>query len=445
MSEEKLAKRVRDLHALLGAEKSVADVAREQLLKLLVANSKTWNDIPEFLAVAAGVEAKKAPAQDPQQDPREATATAPEGKFNILTVVHHMVETYVSMRPDERVAVALWILHTHVFDRFMVTPRLAMTSPVRGCGKTTLLDIIKVMARRAHKCDGISAAVFYHRVDRNRSTMLIDEVDNLPLSIDGPMRAAFNAGHRRGGTIERMLKGAPRAYQVFTPMAIAAIGALPLPLSHRSITIRLTRYAGDEPLRRFDPDDTADLDYCYQQLTLWAQTVKLCTDPEMPAGLRNRPADNWRPLIAIADSFGKAWGETAREAALAFSRGYRDEDIGVVLLRDIRDLFETHGVDRFASAALVTALCELDSAPWAEWRGIRDDQSPRRLSRGELAKMLAPFGIRPKSVWPVRRHDTGKSSTKGYTRDQFEHAWAAYCSEAGTPAQSRPNAKLRAV
>src|ERR1700745_1735426 len=37
---------------------------------------------------------------------------------------------------------ALWVLHTHVFDCFMITPRLAITSPEKGCGKTTLLDVI---------------------------------------------------------------------------------------------------------------------------------------------------------------------------------------------------------------------------------------------------------------------------------------------------------------
>jgi hypothetical protein len=45
------------------------------------------------------------------------------------------------MTPHQFVAVALWIAHTFVYQRFAVTPRLMMTSPVRGCGKTTLLDL----------------------------------------------------------------------------------------------------------------------------------------------------------------------------------------------------------------------------------------------------------------------------------------------------------------
>ena len=124
-----------------------------------------------------------------------------------------------------------------------------------------------------------------------------------------------------------------------------------------------------------------------------------------------------------------------------FAGGYSDEDISVILLRDIHDLFNARGVDRITSAALATALCELDAAPWAEWRGVDGTSTPCRLSQGALAALLAPFGIRPRSIWPARRHDHGGSSRKGYAREQFERAWAAYCSEAGTAAQ--PGRRLR--
>jgi hypothetical protein len=152
----------------------------------------------------------------------------------------------------------------------------------------------------------------------------------------------------------------------------------------------------------------------------------------MPEGLRNRPADNWRILLSIADACGPAWGELAREAAVALSKG-QDEDFGVMLLSDIRDVFDRRPtVDRLASAVLVADLIEMPHALWSEWRGPRDDQTPRKLSQGEMARMLSPFGIRPKTVWAPRRGTRGRSA-KGYHRRQFEAAWASYCN--GTPAQ----------
>jgi hypothetical protein len=205
------------------------------------------------------------------------------------------------------------------------------------------------------------------------------------------------------------------------------------------------RYGGSEPLRRFDVNDTADLDAVYQQICMWARKVKLNSDPAMPSELRNRQADNWRPLVSVADSFGPYWGKAARDTAITFSKGYRDEDIAVVLLADIRDQFNARGVDRFASADLVAALTSMDDGPWAEWRGAREDQHPRKFSQGELAKLLSPFGIKSKSIWPRRRHDAGVSSSKGYTREQFEAAWRSYLDEAGTAAQPQDITHLRAL
>jgi len=46
----------------------------------------------------------------------------------------------------------------------------------------------------------------------------------------------------------------------------------------------------------------------------------------MPAGIFNRAADNWRPLLAIADLAGGEWPERARQAAQS-TCGTREEDI----------------------------------------------------------------------------------------------------------------------
>jgi hypothetical protein len=45
----------------------------------------------------------------------------------------------------------------------------------------------------------------------------------------------------------------------------------------------------------------------------WARQCRLNLDPPMPEELRNRAADNWRPLLSIADACSPAWGKSARE------------------------------------------------------------------------------------------------------------------------------------
>ena len=111
-----------------------------------------------------------------------------------------------------------------------------------------------------------------------------------------------------------------------------------------------------------------------------------------------------------------------------------DEDPGVVLLADIRTVFQARGVDRITSVALIEALLGLADNFRNEWRGPHDDRPPRKLMQGELSRLLRPFGIRPKTIWPTRRR-LGDMSCRGYLRSQFETAWRAYCPSADTPTQ----------
>ncbi len=161
----------------------------------------------------------------------------------------------------------------------------------------------------------------------------------------------------------------------------------------------------------------------------FAPTARLARDPEMPSSLRNRAADNCRPLLAIADALGH--GEAARTALVELHSNRPDEDPGVSLLADIRKVFLARGVDRIGSKDLVEAMLELEDAVWAEWRGVNDDRPPHKLIRSELARLLQPFGIRSKTIWPIARRP-GDRSCRGYTRDQFEAAWAAYCPTVAT-------------
>ena len=88
-------------------------------------------------------------------------------------------------------------------------------------------------------------------------------------------------------------------------VAAAAIGVLPLPIMHRSIVVHMERSTRE--LRRFDENDQA-VNEAYRMIRAWARDAQLQYDPKLPKELRNRPADNWRPLISIADSFGPTWG-----------------------------------------------------------------------------------------------------------------------------------------
>jgi len=415
-----------------------ANTARRKLNEFLAKHKLTWNDVADLLPRKPKDTAK---ADAARADASDGTGIDVASKgYDALTLVHHLVGTYLDVAPHEAIAIALWILHSHVHAQFAVTPRLALTSPVRGCGKTTVLRLIDLLGARPERMDGTSPAGIYWLIDQLHPTLLVDEADNLGLPSNGALRAIMNSGHLSGGGIGRVISGEYRKFSTFAPMAVAAIGSLPLPLMHRSIVVHMERT--DKPLTRLPEGDKLGeefraINYVYGRVRAWAAEVKLNSDPDLPKELRNRQADNWRPLLAIADTFdpdGFDWSYRAREAALAFARMFHDEDAGVILLDDCRTIFDRDGADRMTSETLVTALLELDSNwSWSEWRGQRDDQQPRKLSVGELARLLRPFQIRPRSM----RVPGVVKTRKGYFRKQFEAAWDRYCPEGGTPA--RPN------
>jgi len=137
-------------------------------------------------------------------------------------------------------------------------------------------------------------------------------------------------------------------------------------------------------------------------------------------------------LFAIADDLGH--GDAARAVAIELSAKRPDEDLGVMLLIDIRTVFLARGFDRISSLALVDALLGLEDGIWNEWGGPQDDRVPHKLKQGELARMLKRFHIRSSTVWPLHRQPSDKSR-RGYHKHQFEAAWRAYC-PADTPTHS---------
>ena len=430
---EKLRDKLTKLFAMLGS--NIADereVARCKIDDFLAKNKKNWNDLVELLSTG------NAHGWHDESDDTGREGSVDESPIHPspLDLIRYILQRHVHLTTNQFVAVTLWIAHAFVFNRFTVTPRLAVESPVRGCGKTTLLNVIKTLAFRTVKSDHVTAAVLFRLIDRDRPTLLLDEADNQDLPNNPTLRAVINSGHHCDGKIMRYLDGRISEFSTFAPLAFATISKLPLPILHRSVAIHIKRSPESETLARFDPktmiEQKTDCDIVYRETLLWAQQCNLNPDPPMPNGLRNRPADNWRVLLSIADACSPAWGELAREAAVALSKG-QDEDFSVMLLSDIRDIFDRRPtVDRLASAVIVADLNEMPHGLWSEWRGPRDDQTPRRLSPSEMARLLVPFGIRSKTVWPPHR-GTRDRSVKGYYRKQFEAAWAAYCE--GTPAQ----------
>jgi hypothetical protein len=383
--------------------------------RILREKGRTWNELPDLIGVetTADIDAATAWSDVDADTSHHEQDVEPS---TLLDLVLCALREHVLMEEGEYLAVALWVMHTYIFDRYAVTPRLALVSPVRGCGKTTLLGLLAGVCRHGRKFDGVSAAALFRLIEATRPTILLDEMDTHDLGRQGTLRAVLNGGHHHRGRIARSGRGKSgqqehHEFSTFAPVALATIGldTLPLPLQHRSIVIQMRRADGEREIRRLDDTSEAALQALGSHLGRWARTATLEKNPAMRPKLKNRAADNWRSLIAIADACGGDWGLRASEAAIAMSGQHADEDLGVTLLQDIRSAFARERVDRISSRDLVAGLIDLDDAPWSEWRGRNNNQQPRPLSQAQLAQLLRPFGIRPRSMWHGPRDPKAKA------------------------------------
>jgi putative DNA primase/helicase len=331
---------------------------------------------------------------------------------------------HVFLPPGAADAMAAWAVHTHCFAMFRHSPRLAFTSPEKRCGKTTALDTTALVCCKPLPTANVTAAAVFRTIEAAGPTLLIDEADTF-LRDNEDLRGVLNAGHKAGGQVIRCVgdDAEPRAFAVFGPAAIAAIGRLPGTIADRAIEVRMkraTRAERPEPLRTAAEAEGAEL---ARRCARWAadNTGRLRdADPALPAGLFNRAADNWRPLFAIARAAAGGWPERLAKAAAALAPDDADaEGRGVRLLADIKTIFDKREADRqeadkLASADLCDALAADATGQWADYK------HGKPIGQAQLASVLKPFGIIPGTV------RIGKATPKGYERTAFAEAWSRY-------------------
>jgi hypothetical protein len=325
-------------------------------------------------------------------------------------------------------AMAVWTVHTHCFALARHSARLALTSPEKRCGKTTALDTTALVCCKPLPTANVTAAAVFRTVEAAGPTLLIDEADTF-LRDSEDLRGILNAGHKRGGQVIRCVgdDAEPRAFAVFAPAAIAAIGRLPGTIEDRSIMVRMkraTRPERPEPLHTAAEIEGAELArHCARWVADHADRLREA-DPTLPAGIFNRVADNWRPLFAIAEAAAGGWPERLAKAAGALAPNDADtEGRGVMLLADVRAIFIARQVDKLASADLCDALAADATGPWADYR------HGKPIGQAQLARALKPFGPIPGTI------RLGDATPKGYQREDFNEAWDRYLPEDGTSAK----------
>jgi hypothetical protein len=334
------------------------------------------------------------------------------------------IKTYAVISDEQADTIALWVLQTWLIGKFTIAPRLAITSPTKGCGKTTILRLLDKLSRRAKRAGSISPPALFRAVEQFQPTILLDETEKY-IEHGSDLHALMNEGNCKGATVLRVHGDhlELREFSVFAAAAFARNGQLPDDLEQRSIVIEMQRRRPDEALAELRDDRCDALHDIARMCARWADDNANQFDglePDMD-GLINRTADNWRPLFAIADVIGPDWPERARKAAAVLAPR-ETQSTGTQLLADIRAAFDEKKADRLSSEEICETLATIEGKPWAEFGKAR-----KPISRNQLARLLNDFHIKPDNV------RIGTRVPKGYLRQQFEGAWQRYLTPLGVP------------
>ncbi|MGI9085994.1 MAG: DUF3631 domain-containing protein [Aeromicrobium sp.] len=354
----------------------------------------------------------------------------------LLNDVEAFLARFVVYPSDEaRTAHVLWIMHTWFMDSWESTPRIAFLSPEPGSGKSRALEVTEPLVPRPVHAVNTTPAYLFRKVsdDAGPPTILYDEIDTVfgPKAKDNEdTRGMLNAGHRRGATAGRcVVRGKiveTEELPAYCAVALAGLDDLPDTIMSRSIVVRMRRRAPGErvePWRhRLNAPQGEELQ---ARIEAWASAhVYDVTSswPEMPESVEDRDADVWEALLAVADAGGGDWPHRARCSAVALvaEKSQAPPSIGVLLLRDLREVFQAADADKVSTEDVLEALVEMDESPWGDIRG-------KELDARSLSRRLAKYGIKPKNI------RTGERVVKGYETTDLHDAWSRYLPQVAVP------------
>ena len=351
-----------------------------------------------------------------------------------LRHVESFIRRFLILPVGLPLVLALWSLATHLFEAFDAFPYMAISSPVKRCGKTRLAEVLELLTARSERTAGLSEAVLFRLLDDKKPTLYIDEAESLRSTKSEraeALRAILNAGYRRGHKVYRCVgqSHTPVGFEVYSPKVIIAIGSLPDTLADRSIPVVMRRRRSGEPVERFITRRVKPEAEVLR--TRFESAAKTCAGKaqavyENPAfdipGLEDREAELWSPLFAVASVLSPArireLNETALRLAGTKAQIDKDDSLALRLLSDLRAIWPQAQGSAF-TAELLARLKGLEEAPWS----AEDELNPRKL-----ASMLRPFGVSRRDV------RVGEKNGKGYVREELEGVWEAYI-----PPEDAPN------
>ena len=373
----------------------------------------------------------------------------------LLNEIEAVIKRHVVLPDHAEAALAVWVLHTYTFELRDTVAYVAIESPEKRCGKTTLLSVLAAMAHKPLIASNVTVGALFRAIDMCRPALFIDEADTF-LAGNTTMRGIINSGNTcRTAFVLRLSKSrwktassasavfgvatatatgsgsgpailpVPLAepvetglkkYSCWCPKVIAMIGRVPDTIADRSIVVHMARKLVEETCAQLAELDPAEIRSKCARFALEAGPA-IARAPKVRAeGLNDRAADTFDPLSVIARLAGGEWEQKLPAAALALasSTASHTPNSGAELLLDVMSVFIEYGREKIFSRDLAIIL----------QRGANGatslTQNYSGLNEHRVAQWLRPYGVKP------RTFRLGQEVNKGYAMEDLREALLRY-------------------
>lgn len=248
-------------------------------------------------------------------------------------IVRILDHTVVLDMPNKQL-VALYILNSYVYEKFDFCPLLCITAPTKGCGKSTLAEVMASLVKTPFMTVNASAAAIFRLIDRDKPCVIADETDTWSSNLKQDLSYVFNGGFSKANAkVLRCIQSGDdiKEYDVYCPKVIVGIGDfLSSTTKSRSLFITMRRKKVDDHIRRLS-DFQEDIDVLKEELLSWSESY----EPSLTLAKIDRESDKLEAIRTIALELSV--DITDMEFSLVEDD---DPDDDEVMIRGVLELFE---------------------------------------------------------------------------------------------------------
>lgn len=358
----------------------------------------------------------------------------------VLDTVREHLGRYLSPASEDDLDVlALWAAHTHVARESYTSPRILVTSPMPGSGKTTVLEHLERLVPHAVTMSSVSSSALIPRlIAAQDSVLLIDEAEKA-LSPNKPgiedILGVLNSGYKVGGSRPVLVPSKEDGWvaqplPTFAPVAMAG-NAPDLPEDTMQRTITVTMFpAAEDQVEESDWEliEPRALDIG-AALAEWANQVRdqvRATRPDVPRGCTGRAKERWLPLKRVAVQIGGRWPavvdrlirDNLDDIARDREEGLSTMPPHVHLVRDLHQVFADEGEDFLPTSTILRELIHRHPDRWGTGSALGTELTAQRHGR----MLVKNFTIRSRK---------NGEDVRGYYRAQFKPVWRSIGLEDG--------------